>query len=572
MGIFRFTVGLIEELNKIMRDFWWGDEHERRRMHWMSWDKVTRPKSHGGMGFRDMKIFNQALLARQAWKLIKDPESLCARVLRAKYYPNSNLLDTAFIQNTSPSWQGIMHGLDLLKRGAIWRIGDGTQVRIWRDNWIPRLGSLMVSRKRGNTRLRWVSDLIIPHSRNWDEQTIRRVFYPHDAEAILAIKLTPRTTDDFIAWNAEENGLFTVRSAYRLGLQPTLDAVGPGQSSSTPLGDRPIWDCIWKAAVPQKIKVFAWKAATNTLAVLDNVHRRINTVNPSCSICGMTKEDEHHALVACTLGTALRSGLRDVWSLPPESEFKRTGDEWFLQLIANASAETRVKLLFMFWRIWHHRNNIIHGDGKASIEASVRFLQNYETSFREANSQQAGKGKALVFPSQKTEATCDNSHYWTAPPSDTIMVNVDAGWDPLSGKAGIGVMGRDSKGAALFCEWRHIPYCSSAEEAEALACLSGLKCLAVRTYPGILGTDCLRVFNAINSASPDRSPSWGIYMEIKDLLRFNPEFTVQKVDRSCNRVAHELAQLGKRESCGFLDGSAPSCVLDLIAFDCKNTV
>jgi hypothetical protein len=296
MGIFRFSVGLLEDLSKIVRDFWWGDEHERRRMHWMSWEKVTRPKSHGGMGFRDLKIFNQALLARQAWRLLKEPDSLCARLLRAKYFPNGNLLDTAFIQNTSPSWQGIIHGLELLKRGAIWRIGTGSQVRVWRDNWIPRQGSLKPSR-RGNFRIRWVSDLINAHTRSWDEQTIRRVFYPHDDDAILAIKLTPRSTDDFIAWSQEENGLFTVRSAYRLGLQPTLDDFGAGQSSTKPLGDRPTWDCIWKTAVHQKIRVFAWKAATNTLAVLDNLHRRIPSVNPTCSICGTAVEDEHHALV-----------------------------------------------------------------------------------------------------------------------------------------------------------------------------------------------------------------------------------------------------------------------------------
>jgi hypothetical protein len=58
--------------------------------------------------------------------------------MKAKYYPNGELMDTAFIQNTSPGWQGIMHGLELLKRGAMWGIGNGENVRIWRDNWIPR--------------------------------------------------------------------------------------------------------------------------------------------------------------------------------------------------------------------------------------------------------------------------------------------------------------------------------------------------------------------------------------------------------------------------------------------------
>jgi hypothetical protein len=148
--------------------------------------------------------------------------------------------------------------------------------------------------------MRWVSELISPNTRSWDQNKIWTYFFPHDAEAILAIKLRQRSTEDFVAWNMEDNGVFTVRSAYRLGLQPTMDRLATGQSSSAPLGDRPAWDYIWKARVPQKIRVFSWKAATNTLTVLENVHRRISKVNPTCSICGTQVEDGHHALVTCT--------------------------------------------------------------------------------------------------------------------------------------------------------------------------------------------------------------------------------------------------------------------------------
>jgi hypothetical protein len=114
--VFKFPYGLIEDLSQIIRNFWWGDEEDRRRMHWMSWDKITTPKSCGGMGFRDLRIFNQALLARQAWRLIQYLDSLCARLLKSRYYPAGDLLDTAFIQNQSETWQGVLHGLELLKK------------------------------------------------------------------------------------------------------------------------------------------------------------------------------------------------------------------------------------------------------------------------------------------------------------------------------------------------------------------------------------------------------------------------------------------------------------------------
>jgi hypothetical protein len=49
---------------------------------------------------------------------------MCARVLRAKYYPQGNLVDTVFTDNPSPTWNAIAYGLKLLKHGLIWRVGD----------------------------------------------------------------------------------------------------------------------------------------------------------------------------------------------------------------------------------------------------------------------------------------------------------------------------------------------------------------------------------------------------------------------------------------------------------------
>jgi hypothetical protein len=116
MSVFKFSAGLCEEFAKITRNFWWGDEFDRRKTHWKSWEKITAPKHFGGLGFRDYRLFNQALLARQAWRLLAFPHSLCARLFKAKYFSNSELTDTAFIQNSSPGWEGICHGLELLKK------------------------------------------------------------------------------------------------------------------------------------------------------------------------------------------------------------------------------------------------------------------------------------------------------------------------------------------------------------------------------------------------------------------------------------------------------------------------
>lgn len=63
-----------------------------KRIHWCDWQNMCKLKKDGGMGFRDMRIFNIALLAKQGWSLINYPNSLVASVLKDKYYPNSNFM------------------------------------------------------------------------------------------------------------------------------------------------------------------------------------------------------------------------------------------------------------------------------------------------------------------------------------------------------------------------------------------------------------------------------------------------------------------------------------------------
>jgi hypothetical protein len=217
-----------------------------------------------GLGFRDMRIYNQALLARQAWRLIACPGSLCARVLKARYYPKGNLIDTVFTGNPSSTWSAISYGLELLKIGVIWRVGNGKSIRVWRDNWIPRVSYMKVFSPNGDRRIRRVSDLLDNHGL-WKEELVRSKFLPIDAEAILGIRPSRRLDEDIIAWQPEKSGIFTVRSAYKLAFNNCLVQCSFATTSARPDSSKTCWKRIWSADVPPKVKTFAFKAASNAL-------------------------------------------------------------------------------------------------------------------------------------------------------------------------------------------------------------------------------------------------------------------------------------------------------------------
>ncbi|EEC84864.1 hypothetical protein OsI_31997 [Oryza sativa Indica Group] len=256
----------------------WG----KRKTHWRAWKYLTKAKQYGGLGFKDFKLFNQALLARQAWRLIVNPDSLCARVLKAKYFPNGTLVDTCFSGNASPGWRAIEYGLELIKKGCIWRVGNGQSVCIWRDPWIPRDHSRRPITRKGNCRMKWVSELLGLDG-VWDVQKDNRVFLPCGAEEILRIQTSMRQDEDFLAWHPDKMGRFSVRSAYKLAMSlANMDE----SSSSSDDKSRKMWDLIWKCEVPQKVKIFMWKAATNSLATMENKKRRKLEQSEICCICG----------------------------------------------------------------------------------------------------------------------------------------------------------------------------------------------------------------------------------------------------------------------------------------------
>lgn len=87
MSVFKLPITLCREINMLFCKFWWGHMENRDQMAWMSWKGLGRSKNSGGLGYRDLESFNFALLAKQGWRLIQNPNTLAARVLKEKYFP-----------------------------------------------------------------------------------------------------------------------------------------------------------------------------------------------------------------------------------------------------------------------------------------------------------------------------------------------------------------------------------------------------------------------------------------------------------------------------------------------------
>ena len=88
------------------------------------------------MGFRDLRAFNLAMLAKQGWRLLHDDSSLVYQCLKARYFPRTHFFYAKESPNCSFVWRSIVAALPILKVGCCWRVRNGLSIRVSGDKWI----------------------------------------------------------------------------------------------------------------------------------------------------------------------------------------------------------------------------------------------------------------------------------------------------------------------------------------------------------------------------------------------------------------------------------------------------
>jgi hypothetical protein len=303
MGVFKIPTSLCKELNDLMQSFWWNHMSKNSKIHWMSWRNLGRSKAIGGLGFRDLVIFNQALLAKQGCASSKI-RILVSRLLKAKYHPHSSFLDSKSGPRSSFVWRSICSAKALLKQGLVWRVGNGFSINIWKDRWLPTpITHEVQSPQRLEGQLDMVGELIDHNRGIWKEDIIRENFFQEEADVILNIPLSPCFPPNQLIWKESKDGKFSIRSADHLGLW--LNDLYKGQCSKG-LEEKFFWKFLWSLKVPNQVKTFTWRACHDILPTKSNLLKRKVIEEDICPCCNLEKETLFHAIWLCL-------AAQDVW-------------------------------------------------------------------------------------------------------------------------------------------------------------------------------------------------------------------------------------------------------------------
>ncbi|KAM2075160.1 hypothetical protein ACFX1T_038088 [Malus domestica] len=550
MNIFKFPAVVCDDLDALVAGFWWGKAGGGGKIHWVSKEVLGLPKNIGGMGFRSFREFNDALLAKQCWRLICEPNSLWARVIKARYFPHYSFLEASKGGRAYWAWSSLLLGRDVILQGTHWQILGGEDVRVWVDRWLPSLplghpvplGGVAVTK---NLR---VCKLFCHLSRKWDLNFLQPFLTDVELETIRATPIGDSSRRDRLIWAASKNGRYSVKSGYRWIQSRSLclrDSRLP-HARSVP---EELWKCLWKIEVPPKIRHFLWSSLHNALATNVNLFKRRASNSPICPICLCDDESTVHIFLLCPW-------VKHVW-FGGVLSYKVDGSaisSWFLWLQAIFSSNfgapddgmwVRSCVAFTCWFIWKARCDFVFNHEKIIPSRVVLAISSAMDSFLAAGRSPEVCGLRDGVGQASIPVVC-----WTPPDPPFSKINVDASWCRMSLVGFVGVVVKGAEGQFIAAA-RYSIKASNADAVEALALLHGCKLgVSLGLSEVIIESDSLEAVSCLSNSLEDGS--WEAFPFLAMVKKIGETFQFCRwswVPRTANMAADVLSSLVCTEMC-----------------------
>ena len=334
-------------------------------------------------------------------------------------------------------------------------MGDGKSIDVWTDPWVswiegfkPRL------RIEDYYQLPIKAHHLLDHtSTAWNEDMVKEVFESMAAQAILTIPIPHSPRQDKLIWLPDSKGAFSVRSVHQVAFT----------HSSSSNQDLSHWKNLWKARLPECLKMLLWRIGANAIPTRENIQRRIHHVDPSCILCNAEVERSSHLFFESHFARALWANSG--WGLRINSDLLNSGED-ILNLIlnppnapvpANERWTISLNMALIIEEMWKARNLKLFQYDQPILS---KAMMNVNAKFQELSK--------VYPPLIHTNPATTNLPTWIPPPTDHVKINVDAALD--SSKSALAVVARNYRGDVLFI-WGKVHHLCSPLQAEASALL-----------------------------------------------------------------------------------------------------
>lgn len=300
MNTFTIPDNIINSMESSQRDFWWGKSIPREG-YLRSWPRICTHKYQGGLGFGNHKYVNLSILTKTAWNVIHKPDLLCVIILKRKYFKSFHPLHRPKKDDVSWVWRSISRGIEVIRKNSKWKVRNGENIYAFTDNWIP---SFCEPKCISNPNLNFlVSAFIDEDTKSWKPDLVNAYFTQQNARNIIGTRI-PLSGNDMLVWPHTKNGMFSVKSAYKI-ISGQHDFLHNSQNSNH------VYKSLWNLPILPKVQNFDCKCHENIFPAKSVLHRYSYGHDSSCNMCNSgIIESPEHIILQCEFS-------KSVWSLTP---------------------------------------------------------------------------------------------------------------------------------------------------------------------------------------------------------------------------------------------------------------
>ena len=135
MSTMKFTKHQIHTMESIIGYSTWGNRHEGRKIHVFAWDKITTPFKQGGLGIIKLNLLKKAMLTKQFWKIIDNPNRLSSKVIIQKYDKGSIEFLSDSNTNTNWKWKDIRSNAPFITNSLCWQVRTSDTIELRSRFW-----------------------------------------------------------------------------------------------------------------------------------------------------------------------------------------------------------------------------------------------------------------------------------------------------------------------------------------------------------------------------------------------------------------------------------------------------
>ena len=357
---------VIQEIERMMRNFLWNaDDHSRGKSK-VAWEEVCLPKEEGGLGVRRIEPFNAALITTHIWNIVAKKDSLWIRWIHSYKLKGKTLWEVPLRGTLSWSWRKILQVRSLVRNYLWFEVGNGRTISAWYDSWcldgpIANIVSSRTITSAGFGLQDTVADIIVDQHWRWPSHW-NSIFHS------LSVPVLDSNLEDKLKWKDKNANLhdFSVMAAWE-DLRPRQVCVS-------------WYRLVWFPHNIPKHGFILWLVFKRRLKTQDLMTQwDVNAANMplSCPLCEMQMDSHNHLFFECPFSTKVWNSTKvkaELHNIPSDWDSIIAAFAHLAQVNSVKSVVAKLVLAATVYFIWQERNSRLFRKQKRNSDQLVGVI------------------------------------------------------------------------------------------------------------------------------------------------------------------------------------------------------